>query len=139
MSEKGSQEAERRKAPRYQVEQGSFAIFQGDVAVLPGLIVDISKNGLAFFYLEGENWPASMDKKYYLFGENFHVDDITVEMVDDIEVDPDSHPLCETLARRSSGPCSVRRRGLRFCDLSEKQQEKLNAFIEKFRDTLSAA
>lgn len=138
MSAAKSDYSERRKHPRYIIDQGSFAIFRQNSSVLPGLIVDISESGLAFFYLEGEDWPAEMDEKYNLFGDDFHVDDILVKMAEDFEVAEESHPLCTMLASRRSRPVKVRRRGLQFRELSTEQQEKLAAFIIKFQDALHA-
>jgi hypothetical protein len=138
MAEGAKEVTDRRQHPRFFVEQGSFAIFQNNLSVLPGLIVDISQSGLAFFYLEGENWPERMEEKYNLFGDDFHVEEICVEKINDIEVAQDYHPLCQTLAQRSPGPCKVRRRGLKFKKLSGEQQEKLAAFITKFLDSVAA-
>jgi hypothetical protein len=42
---------EKRIHQRYSVDFASFAIFRLDNKVLPGLIVDISIGGLAFYYL----------------------------------------------------------------------------------------
>ena len=138
MSAAKSDYSERRKHPRYLIDQGSFAILRQNSSVLPGLIVDISKSGLAFVYLEGEDWPAEMDEKYYLFGDDFHVDDIMVKVTDDFEVAEENHPLCTTLTSRRSSPVKVRRRGLQFRELSLEQQEKLTAFIMKFLDAVHA-
>ena len=132
MSAAKSGYSERRKHPRYLLDKGSFAIFRQNSNVLPGLIVDISESGLAFFYLEGEDWPAEMDEKYNLFGEDFHVNDVLVKVVDDFEVAEESHPLCAMLASRKSSPVKVRRRGLKFRELSREQQKKLANFIMEF-------
>ncbi len=124
---------EQRADPRYLVERGTFAIFSSDARVLPGVIVDISRTGLAFLYLDGEDWSLEMSGRYHLFADDFHVNEMFVEMISDIEAACEEHPLYELALKNTSSSCKVRRRGVCFKKLSQKQQADLNIFIERFQ------
>lgn len=127
---------EQRVDPRYPVERGSFAIFSGVDRVMPGIIVDISRTGLAFLYFDGEDWPYEMSSKYHLFGDDFHVNGVCVETIFDVKVVAcEEHPLYELALRKSSSPLTVKRRGARFKDLNRKQQADLDVFIKRFQET----
>ncbi len=123
---------EQRVFPRYPVERGTFAIFPAVSRVLPGVIVDISRTGLAFLYLDGEEWPPEMSGKYHLFGDDFHVDGVCVTMISDIKVACEEHPLYKLALQNSSSPLAVRRRGVCFNDLNQEQQADLDVFIKRF-------
>ncbi len=124
---------EQRANARYPVERGTFAVFSGAIQVLPGIIVDISKTGLAFLYLDSENWPAEMTGEYHLFGDDFHVGGVYLEMITDIEAVGKEHPLYELACKNTCSPLKVRRRGVCFKDLSQKQHADLDIFIERFQ------
>jgi hypothetical protein len=121
-----------RKFNRYDVDLGSFAVFRRDPNVLPGLIVDISKGGLAFFYHEGEEWPQDNTEHFYLFGDSYNVDNISLITTYDVEVTDTTHPIYKVLAEQKSGPIKIRRRGVRFGILSSEQEEDIEALINAY-------
>jgi hypothetical protein len=88
---------EKRIHQRYSVDFASFAIFRLDNKVLPGLIVDISVGGLAFYYPEEENWPADRSERYTLFGEKCSIEDVPLTVVSDFEVTAPGNPAYDYL------------------------------------------
>lgn len=134
MASKTPDLSEKRIHPRYSVDFASFAIFRLDNTVLPGLIVDISMGGLAFFYLDGENWPTDLSERYTLFGEDCSIDDVPLIVVSDLEVNAPGNPAYDYLIAKDSRRTKVRRRGVQFGSLSERQERKLKALIQEFHD-----
>ncbi|MDD5759608.1 MAG: hypothetical protein PHI06_11075 [Desulfobulbaceae bacterium] len=123
-----------RKHTRYEIDLGSFAVFREDSSVLPGLIVDISKGGLAFFYHADENWPKDSSERYCLFGERCNVEDVSLITTYDAEVCDTNHLIYLILAKQKSGPIKIRRRGVTFGALSKEQEEGLEALISEYQD-----
>ena len=122
----------KRKDIRYDVDLGSFAVFRRDPNVLPGLIVDISKGGLAFFYHEGEEWPRDDTELFHLFGDIYNVENVSLITTYDAEVTDTQHPIYQFLAGQKEGPIKIRRRGVRFGTLSPEQEKDIEALINAF-------
>lgn len=125
-------ELNKRQSIRYEVELGSFAVFRGDPMVLPGLIVDISKGGLAFFYHEREGWPDSDVERYHLFGDQYNVENVPLIATSDVEVMDMDHPVYRFLAGQKDESVKIRRRGARFGDLSPEQEAVIEAIVSAF-------
>ena len=123
---------ERRKHRRCCVDLGSFAVFSSDDSVLPGLIVDISLGGLAFYYFEGENWPVDSQETYNLFGYEFSVENVPLRTVSDFDVADENNPVYAVLSEKFHGKRKIRRRGARYGELTEEQKLKLEIFINEF-------
>lgn len=134
MVSKKSNHENKRKHERYDVDPGTFAVFRKNMSVLPGIIVDISKGGLAFFYHEGEDWPIASNELYNLFGEKCSVDNVSLKTAYDSEVFDENHPIFKILSAQKPGPKRIRRRGVKFGELTGKQRRNLEALIEEFRN-----
>ncbi|MBU0676310.1 MAG: PilZ domain-containing protein [Proteobacteria bacterium] len=114
---------ERRQSKRYYYppNKGPFAV-EGPTAGRLGQIADISLGGLAFYYLyDGEEWSNL---------------GIKLSMVLNLERDEDIEMSLETVSDRlvqknyhSSGS-SLRRRSVRFAELSPSAGDALAAYID---------
>lgn len=124
---------EKRQQHRYDVELGSFGVFRPDNYVRPGLITDLSKNGLAFFYCEGENWPMDMAEPHILFGNEFNVEGVYLETVMDQEVEDKRHPIYRLQITKDPTARKIRRRGVKFQALTPEQQQDLDELIKEFQ------
>lgn len=125
----------KRKYVRYGIDLGSFAVFRGDSSVLPGLIVDIGKGGLAFFYHEDENWPQNSSELFHLFGDRYNVENVSLITTYDDEVTDTNHPIYKVLAQQKSGPIKIRRRGVKFGILSREQEDEIEALTKEYHAT----
>ena len=127
--------SEQRQNLRFPIDSGSFAIFRYDTSVLPGIIIDISKGGLAFFYHEGEKWPDSNHELFYLFGERCNVEKVPLIVTYDIEVTTTNHPAFDILATQKAAPLKIRRRGVKFGMLSREQEDDIEELISQYHAT----
>jgi hypothetical protein len=127
----------KRASIRYEVELGSFAVFRSDPMVLPGLIVDISEGGLAFFYHEEDGWPQDSAELFTLFGERCNVEKVSLITTYDSEVTDKSHPIYKVLADQKDEPVKIRRRGVRFGTLSKEQEAGIETLIREYHSTRS--
>lgn len=125
---------EHRNHPRYNIDLGSFAVFRRDQSVLPGLVADISKGGLAFFYHQDENWPDNDSERFYLFGEEFNVENVPLITTNDMKITDTKHPVHRILAAQKSGPIDIRRRGVKYGDLTRQQQDDIEALISEYHN-----
>lgn len=132
MVSKKSNQENKRQHQRYNVDLGTFAVFRKSMSVLPGIIVDISQGGLAFFYHEGEDWPIASNELYNLFGEKCSVDNVSLKTAYDTEVFDRNHPIYMILSAQKSGPTRIRRRGVKFGELTGKQRKNLETLIDEF-------
>jgi len=122
----------KRMSIRYEVELGSFAVFRSDPMVLPGLIVDISTGGLAFFYHEEDGWPLDSPELFTLFGDKHNVENVALVTTYDAEVTDKNHPIYKVLADQKDDPVKIRRRGVRFGTLSKVQKAGIEALIREY-------
>ena len=107
---------ERRAKKRFRVKDGALA-FLGTV---PGNIIDISELGVAVNYIIFEQKPERRFRLDIFFAEDdFYLSDIEAELVSDLQAGDES----------GDDSVSIRRLGLRFCELSDGQQDKLRYFI----------
>ncbi len=114
MQEKNS-EAERRRHRRFEALSGAFAVNSKF-----GQLVDISKGGLSFRYIERRGWPKEMFEQGVIFGDDdFSMDNIPIKTINDYVV---ANGL-------SSYSTTIRRCGIEFGELSSKQQIDLEYFI----------
>jgi hypothetical protein len=118
--------AERRQHKRFQVHDGAFAVLRprsdiwGQVIDIVGQIADISRTGLMFRYIAGENpshEPFELD--IVLAGDGFRLDKIPFQTVSDVDVADES----------SFTPTTVRRQGVQFGALTHDQTAQLQHFI----------
>lgn len=110
-----AEESERRQHKRYKVLTGVFA-----VNAKFGQIIDISRGGLSFRYVEKKGWPKELFERGVLFGDDeFCLDDLHVKTVSD----------CVIANGLSSTQTIIRRCGIEFGDLNRKQKMDLEYFI----------
>lgn len=107
---------ERRSQKRFRVKEGALA-FLGHT---PGDIIDISEGGMAIHYLVFDKEPDSQFRLDIFFGaDDFYLSDIPTKLVSDIQSQPES-PFSAV---------RVKRLGLCFGELNEKQKSRLKYFI----------
>lgn len=126
---------EKRKHSRYVVDLGAYAIFRKDNSVLPGLIVDISLGGVAFFFHEDEQWPQDEEEKFYLFGDECNVEDITLKAMYDSEVRDQHHTIYQLVAAQKATAGKIIRRGAQFGPMTDEQKKRLTALVKEFEET----
>lgn len=133
---------ERRKHQRYGVKAGTFAILRstsielskikdmsmGEIAfavikskpMKMGQIANISKDGLAFHYIDRKVGTQSLFKMDILFArDTFYLDRLLFKPVFDFEVETDI-PM---------NSFSIRRCGVQFGELNQQQRSQLEYFI----------
>lgn len=102
---------ERRQHPRYPVKSATFT-----VADKGGEIIDISMGGLAFSYVEREDWDGESFDRGVLMGEqDLYIEDISLKVISDCAI--------------NSGISLIRRCGVKFEQLTPKQMAQLEYFI----------
>lgn len=109
--------ADRRKCKRYRVKDGAYTIN----STKTGMIVDISMDGLSFRYVDRKRWPSSSPELDIVLGDyDFFLSRIPYEVVTDTITTHDIPDITFI----------VKRCGVKFGDLSNIQQMKLQKFIE---------
>jgi c-di-GMP-binding flagellar brake protein YcgR len=108
----------RRKETRYRVRDGVFAIDTHEPQRL-GEVIDISREGIAFRYMDGPN-DLCPSTKLNIFSSthSLFLSDYNFKNVSDIQIE--GHP---------SSAIHMRRYGGKFIDLTPQQQEQLDDFI----------
>ena len=102
---------EQRRHQRYPVKAATISTGEKS-----GEIIDISIGGLAFSYLEREDWTdGSFDHGMLLGEEDLRIDDIQLKVISDCAI--------------NSGFSVVRRCGVKFEQLTAKQLAQLEYFI----------
>lgn len=112
---------EKRKYIRFQTQDNAFAALRGDF-IKVGKIYDISLNGLGFRYLT----EKMSDEKFtrvdiFLSGNGFHLPSLPCTVIYDVKE-----------STSSSNAISPYRCGLKFEPLKEKDQNKLEFFINNY-------
>lgn len=118
--------SERRQHKRIPIEENAFVVFRVDyppnIPVI-GKILDISKNGLGFYYEDDEKWTHTPNKLTILYGnDNFYLSKVPFEIVSDHLI-PSESLFSKTITRR---------RGVRFGKLDPDQVSQLDYFIKLF-------
>lgn len=108
-------ERERRAYRRFKVMSGVFAL-----NARFGQVIDISLGGIAFRYVNRNPWSARTTESGSLFGEDdLCLDNIPMQTVSD-EI---------TAGGLTTEATIIRRRGLKFGDLTQEQRNLLEHFI----------
>ena len=116
-----NQVVEQRKHQRYRVKDRSFAVLGPDAVRLCHLL-DISKGGLSYRYFADNNELSGESSELdILCGEEFYLEKIPTLVVSDVMLDAES-PF---------GSLDMRRRGIQFGELTAKQIEQVDYFIER--------
>lgn len=110
---------EQRKFKRFQVKkESSFVMNPGWPAM--GELIDISTGGFAFKYIADDKWPYGNEHGHVIFGDHDScLNDLPVNIVAD------------QVVTRSSQATNyiVRRRCMKFGDLSDEQKFLVECFI----------
>lgn len=102
---------DRRQHPRHRAKSGTFTA--GDRS---GEIIDISMGGLAFSYIEREDWDGESFDRGVLLGErDLCIEDIPLKVISDCAI--------------NSGLSIIRRCGVQFGKLTPRQIAQLEYFI----------
>ncbi len=103
--------AERRLHPRHPAKAGTITANNRT-----GEIIDISMGGLAFSYLEREDWDGdSFDRGMLLGEDDLCIEDLPLKVISDCAI--------------NSGISIIRRCGVQFGRLTPKQMAQLEYFI----------
>jgi hypothetical protein len=113
---------EKRKFTRFRVQDDAFAALRGDFTKV-GRIYDISLNGMAFRYL-AEKIPKETftHVDIFLTDNGFHLTGAPCTVIYDVR-EPTYSKFNEVLPYRC---------GIKFGSLKEKQQKKLEFFINNY-------
>ena len=111
--------AERRKFVRYRAKEGAIAAIRC-TGVNVGEIIDISKGGLSFSYVNLDHDPKEpCELDIFLRDKGIFLKDVPFKTVSDFDMDNDL-PFSSIILRRQS---------VRFCKLNSKQLSDLEHFI----------
>jgi c-di-GMP-binding flagellar brake protein YcgR len=119
---------ERRRHNRHiPLKQNAFAALGQDFAKT-GKIVDISLGGLAFEYIVGPRTSNNDDSRVDIFLTDMplHIRNAQCQAI------YDSHSSISQMESDISCSLTVRRTGIKFLMLSEKQREQLSVLISLF-------
>lgn len=129
-----NQYTEQTKVSKMERREDSRVKIRGEVFVTRkqskrkiGRVIDISRGGLAFFYLDTESMPETFSGELgiWLQEKNLFLPDVTARTISDIEIQY-NNPMQQI---------PLRRRSVQFCSLPFEQAEQLYA---AFRTTPSA-
>ena len=109
---------ERRRLKRFKVKHESVFVVTSYGPTL-GKVIDISEGGLAFTYASEKKWPSDLSEAYMVFGNHDTCLDMPMRIVSDY--------VCDT-GGKARGP-TVRRRSMKFDDMSNEQRHLLECFI----------
>ncbi len=115
------QMVERRKHKRFRVPKGIFTFLKPGYSKI-GSVIDISSGGLAFRYIDGEEPSSGTNMDIFMFGDFFHMDNVPVRTISDIEL----------VHGRPYVAVTVRRCGVQFGELTDRQKMQLEQCIEKY-------
>ena len=113
---------ERRSHERFPVKQGVYALLKNGASKL-GQIKNISREGLAFMYINGgEQLHGSLLLDMFLSGHGFYLKDIPCNKISDIHVE-NKFPFSDF---------EMRHLGVQFSELSHDQSSRLDTFIQNY-------
>ena len=112
---------ERREHRRSEVQDIAFAVLRDQSRQL-GQIMDISMGGLAFNYIAGGgNADSAFELDLLLAYKGLYIKKIQFKTISDFQI-----------ANKSPfSPITMRRRGVKFGELTQKQKSKLKNFIRE--------
>ncbi len=114
---------DRRKTSRFKVKEGVFAAHYN--SNIRGQLVNISKSGLAFRYIDsGKDPEYAPELIVYLSGEKSYLFKLPVKIVSDVEL---THETRISYIR-------LRQRCIQFNSLNDSQEHLLNTFINTYTD-----
>ncbi len=112
--------ADRRIHKRFEVKEGAFSSLRGPVSKL-GQIMDISRGGLAFRYIDTGVYPdSSFELDISSTNNGFHMTEVSCKAVSDSAIANEFH----------SSSITMRRLGVQFAELTHNQTSQLEHFIQ---------
>ena len=81
-------------------------------------IIDISKGGMAFRYVDDTSWSNAQEESGTISGQRFHLEDIPLITVSESEV--------------NNGIYTIKRCGLKFGDLTPDHRYKIEKIITEY-------
>ena len=115
-------EVENRKFKRFKVKDLSFALLKSDSYEELGEIIDISKGGLAFQYLVGENQiKEAVELDIILAHNGFHLKKLPCKTISDFEIINEIY----------FSSLKMRRHSIKFGELDNNQISELDYFIKQ--------
>lgn len=112
---------ERRKHKRFKVQEGLFAVLDGDKQKL-GPILDVSRGGLSFHYVGDEKPHTSQEMKIFSSRTDFYMADVPFRTVLDVRL-PRGVPFSSVRMSRC---------GVQFGDLTHDQNSQLEYLIANY-------
>ena len=114
---------ERRRFRRFSADDRSFACLRPHFAKL-GKINDISRGGLAFEYIRSQgSKEESSAIDIFLSGDRFYLPKMPCRVIYDLQIGEDLTSISDFQVRRS---------GVKFGQLTEKQEHKLKLFLNTY-------
>ena len=111
---------DKRKHVRFRAKEGAFAVPPSGICG-GGRIIDISKGGLSFWYMEdGRCSEGSFNIDIIMSDPKFHLAKISVKTVSDFKI----------MTEVPFSVIQMRRCGVRFEELTRKQKTWLEYFIQ---------
>ena len=124
------QPTDRREEKRYKAKQGAFAVVRRPwpASTILGRMVDISRSGLSFCYVAGEEGLPELCDLEILWNDcRFRLADIQGKTVSD----------CETPVDGNFHSVQMRRGSMQFGNLSLHQRSQIEHFIQNYTARLS--
>lgn len=106
---------DRRRHPRFQVQQQAFVAVTGDEIGLPYHLVDISEGGMSFRYINTTALPLTDSQIDIFMNGDLCIGRLPITVVDDRRLESDLMP--------------TRHCGVRFGELTAVQQVQLQTFL----------
>jgi hypothetical protein len=117
-------EAERRKHKRFRPQEGTYAVLSGPVSKM-GQIIDISRGGLAFRYIDIGDRPKENCVLDILREDNsFRLENVCFRIISDLDASKD-FPFSTIPMRRCGG---------QLAGLSDRQIYDLEHLMESFTE-----
>lgn len=113
---------EKRKFKRFKVKDLSFALLKSSFYEELGEIIDISKGGLAFQYLVGENQiKESVELDIILAGNGLHIKKLPCKTISAFEI----------INKIDFSSLKMKRHSIKFGELDNNQISELDYFIKQ--------
>jgi len=124
-------DSERRRKVRYSVKDSSAVLLSPDNIISYSLL-DISASGLAFAYNgPGTEVRLQSHGQVELFGEVLLVSGLKIKIISDSLLSADNICLREDVENKIAFPY-LRRCGVEFVNLNQKQEEKIADWLKMF-------
>jgi hypothetical protein len=113
---------EQRAHKRHRTRSGAFAVIKNPDRAIIGEIIDISKGGLAFKYMENGGYAAQSKMDILFSGHGLQIKGVPFKSVSDVSIK--DFPAFSSIR--------MRRGSIQFIDLEKIHTTQLNLFIEKY-------